>query len=70
MAIDHELVFGVERDIQSALHKGLGITGPNAFQIARELVQEPPNISARREELQKKLERLNTARMELLHVGI
>ncbi|KIM86047.1 hypothetical protein PILCRDRAFT_5119 [Piloderma croceum F 1598] len=70
MAIDHEFVSGVERDIQSALLKGLGLSGKDGFQIARQLVQEPHNVSARREELKKKLDRLNTARNELLHVGL
>jgi len=69
MAIDHEFVFGVERDIQVTLLKGLGLSGQNGFKIARELIQEPHNIYARREELQKKLDRLNTARNELLQVG-
>jgi hypothetical protein len=68
MAIDHEFVSGIERDIQVTLLKGLGLSGKNGFNIAREFVQEPPNVSARREELQKKLDRLNTARNELLHV--
>ena len=62
MAIDHEFVFGVERDIQVTLLEGLGLSGPNGFKIARELIQEPHDISARREELQKKLDRLNTAK--------
>lgn len=70
MTIDHELVLGIERDIGSALSKGLGINGPNAFQTACELLREPSNISARRGELQKKLDRLNTARTELLQVAI
>jgi Dynamin GTPase effector domain len=70
MAIDHEFVSGVGRDIQVTLLKGLGLSGPNGYAIARELMQEPHNVSARREELQKKLDRLNTARNELLHVGL
>ena len=70
MAIDHEFVSGVERGIQSALYKGLGLSGKDGYQIARQLVQEPHNVSARREELKKKLDRLNTARNELLHVGL
>jgi len=55
MAIDHEFVSGVQRGIHSALFEGLGLTGKNGFDIARDLVREQPNISARREELQKKL---------------
>jgi Dynamin GTPase effector domain len=70
MAIDHEFMFGVERDIQITLLKGLRLSGQDGFKIARELIQEPHNVSARREELQKKLDRLYTARNELLHVGL
>jgi Dynamin GTPase effector domain len=70
MAIDHEFMFGVERDIQITLLKGLRLSGQDGFKIARELIQEPHNVSACREELQKKLDRLYTARNELLHVGL
>lgn len=70
LAIDHEFIFGVERGIEEALYSGLKLSGPDGHKIARELVQEPGNISAQREQLQKKLGRLNTAREELLHVGI
>ena len=70
LAIDHEFVFGINRDLETALYTGLGLSGENGYKIARDLLQEPSNISARREELQKKLDRLNTARTELLHVGI
>lgn len=70
LAIDHELVLGTERDIEDALYRGLKISGPDGMQICKDFLQEPPNISARREELQKKLDRLNTARMELMLVGI
>jgi hypothetical protein len=70
LAIDHEFVLGIERDIELALYRGLKISGPDGIKICKDLLQEPPNISARREELQKKLDRLNTARMELMLVGI
>lgn len=70
LAIDHDFVLGVEQEIVSALYTGLKISGPEGLQICKDLVQEPSNISARREELQKKLDRLNTARAELMHVGM
>jgi len=70
MAIDHEFVSGIERDIQVTLLKGLGLSGQNGFKIACELIQKPHHISARREQLQKKLDRLNAARNELLHIGL
>lgn len=70
LAIDYEFVLGIERDIEYALYKGLKISGPDGIKICKDLLQEPPNISTRREELQKKLSRLRAARMELMTVGI
>ncbi|KZT28391.1 hypothetical protein NEOLEDRAFT_1154609 [Neolentinus lepideus HHB14362 ss-1] len=66
LAIDRELVRGLQRELQQALYKGLGLSGPDSAQICRELTQEPINISARREELNKKKERLEGAKVELL----
>lgn len=70
LAIDQELIKGFERGIEEVLYSGLKLSGPNGHEIARELVQEPSGIAAQRAQLQKKLGRLNTAREELLHVGI
>ncbi|KAF7977729.1 hypothetical protein HWV62_2796 [Athelia sp. TMB] len=70
LAIDQEFVKGVERDIEEVLYSGLKLSGPDGHKIAQELVQEPSTIAAQRDQLQKKLARLNTAREELLHVGI
>ncbi|KAF8991460.1 P-loop containing nucleoside triphosphate hydrolase protein [Cyathus striatus] len=69
LAIDYELVRGVNRDILKTLHTGLGINGPDGHRICKELAQESLNVSDRREELGKKLERLNTASEQLLHIG-
>ncbi|KAF8991459.1 P-loop containing nucleoside triphosphate hydrolase protein [Cyathus striatus] len=69
LAIDYELVRGVNRDILKTLHTGLRINGPDGHRICKELAQESPTVSDRREELGKKLERLNTANEELLHIG-
>ncbi|KAI0077225.1 hypothetical protein K474DRAFT_1596469 [Panus rudis PR-1116 ss-1] len=72
MAIDYELVLGLDRDraLENALMRGLGITGPDGFKHAREYLQEPPNIVSRREELQKKRERLISAQQELLNLWL
>lgn len=61
---------GLERGLTETLYAGLGINGPNGFQICRDLVQESPAVAGRREELNKKWERLNTASQELLHIGL
>jgi len=70
LAIDHELVRGVTRDILSTLNAGLGINGPDGLRICKELGQENPRFSNLREELRKKLERLDGASQELLRVGL
>ncbi|THH15705.1 hypothetical protein EUX98_g9424 [Antrodiella citrinella] len=69
-AIDYELILALDRDraLYNALLKGLGITGAEGFQRCKDFLQEPPSIVARREELQKKVERLQTAKKELLDV--
>lgn len=70
LAIDHELVCGVERSILSILNTGLGINGPDALKICKELAQENPSVANRREEFTKKLERLSIASEELLKIGL
>ena len=72
MAIDHELVLGLERDrgLENALLKGLGITGPNGFQRCKEYLQEPPQVVARREELEKRWARLESAKKELMDLWV
>ena len=71
LAIDHDFVLGVEQEIVSALYTGLKISGPEGLQICKDLVQGAVKYFPHaREELQKKLDRLNTARAELMHVGM
>ncbi|KAJ7829557.1 P-loop containing nucleoside triphosphate hydrolase protein [Mycena leptocephala] len=70
MAIDHELVRGLERALLPTLYRGLGINGPNGLRICRELAQESPSVAGKREELLKRLERLETAGRELVTVGL
>jgi len=69
LAIDQELIRGLERDMLPTLYAGLGINGPDGHRICRDLTQESPQVADRREELVKKLERLHTASQELLHIG-
>jgi Dynamin GTPase effector domain len=69
LAIDYELVRGLERDIQQALYAGLGINGQDGFRVCKELLQENPNVVGRREELTKKWERLNSASQALMSIG-
>jgi hypothetical protein len=67
MMIDQELLRGLDwdRGLNSALTKGLGITGPGSLDKAKEYLQEPPEVKSRRENLLKRRERLLSAKREL-----
>ena len=65
LVIDCDFVLGVGEDVSSVLQEALKIGDPEGIQICRDLAQQPSDISARREELQKKLSRLDEARKEL-----
>jgi hypothetical protein len=69
MAIDHELVLGVSCNVLAILSKGLKIQGDNGKEICREFARESPQDAGRREELHKKLERLQNASRELLNIS-
>lgn len=69
-AIDSELVRGVGRELLPTLYRGLGINGPEGLRICRELAQESPSVAGKREELLKRLERLETASRDLVTVGL
>ncbi|KAJ7587407.1 P-loop containing nucleoside triphosphate hydrolase protein [Mycena floridula] len=70
LAIDLDLVRGVEKDVLRALQIGLKIYGQNGSEICKELAEESPQVAERRLELAKKLERLREARKELLEAMI
>lgn len=70
LAIDHELVRGIERSVSSILNTGLGINSTDGLKICRELAQESHTVANRREELTKKLARMNIASEELLKIGL
>lgn len=69
LTIDHELVFGVERDIMKIINAGLHIDGPGGYQMCEDLAQESPQVADKRADLERKLERLQSANRELLSVG-
>ena len=70
MTIDQELLRGLDwdRGLHSALTAGLEVTGPNSLERAKGYLQEPPDIRNRRDSLRKRLERLQSARKELLSI--
>jgi hypothetical protein len=45
-------------------------SGPEGLRICRKLAQESPSVAGKREELLKRLERLETASRELVTVGL
>ncbi|KAG6382183.1 hypothetical protein JVT61DRAFT_833 [Boletus reticuloceps] len=65
MAIDHEIILGLQRGIDEALREGLQITGPDGYSRCKSIVEEFSTIASARQELQKKMERLQAARQEL-----
>ncbi|KDR69882.1 hypothetical protein GALMADRAFT_145261 [Galerina marginata CBS 339.88] len=70
LAIDLELVRGVEQDLLPILFSGLGINGPEGDKICKDFAQESPQVADRRTDLLKKLERLENAHRELLFPGL
>ncbi|KAF7317274.1 hypothetical protein HMN09_00462700 [Mycena chlorophos] len=68
LAIDYELVRGVGRDLLPLLYTNLGVGGKEGERICRELAQESPNVANRREELTKRIERLENAAKELVTI--
>ncbi|GLB38018.1 putative TRAFAC class dynamin-like GTPase superfamily, dynamin Fzo YdjA family protein [Lyophyllum shimeji] len=69
LAIDYELIWGAERDVLQALNVGLCINTDEGRRICQELAQENPTVAGRRQELQKKLERMQAASKQLLQIG-
>ncbi|KAK0184517.1 P-loop containing nucleoside triphosphate hydrolase protein [Armillaria mellea] len=69
LAIDYDLVRGLHRGLLGTLSERLGIYGSNGQAICKEFAQESPQTAGRREELMKKLERLQSASEELLITG-
>ncbi|KAI6107743.1 P-loop containing nucleoside triphosphate hydrolase protein [Pisolithus croceorrhizus] len=70
LAIDYEMVRGMERGLDQALLEGLHITGKDAHERCAAMLQEPAAIASKRLELSKKLERLRAARTELKRLSV
>ena len=65
MGIDRTLVRGVTHDLERVLYSGLAISGPGGYDRCRLLLSEPEDIVERRSELEKRRQRLLSAREEL-----
>ncbi|KAI9456485.1 P-loop containing nucleoside triphosphate hydrolase protein [Boletus coccyginus] len=65
MAIDHELVRGVKEGIDRALQEGLQITGPDAYNRCKGMLEERISIVTIRRDIEEKRQRLLAARQEL-----
>ncbi|KAG6333571.1 hypothetical protein ID866_5520 [Astraeus odoratus] len=70
MAIDHEMVLGLERGLDGTLRNGLRLSGEDAQERCAALLQEPAAVASRRHEVMKKLERLREARKELSRLSV
>jgi Dynamin GTPase effector domain len=68
MGIDRTLVRGMTKDLRGVLLSGLAIDGSGAFEICRTLLSEPEDIVERRSELERRQQRLLSAREELIDV--
>lgn len=66
MSIDRTMLRGMSVGLEGALLRGLAISAPDGYQRCRVLLSEPEDIIERRGELQKRLERLISARKELV----
>lgn len=69
-AIDHEAVRGIERDLVQNLRDKLQLTGPDAHERCALMLQEHPAVATKRQDIMRKLERLEAAKRELLQLSI
>jgi len=70
MGIDQSLLRGVTVGLEAALFSGLAIDGPGGYERCAALLSEPEDIVERRSELQKRRQRLLSAKAELIEVFI
>jgi hypothetical protein len=66
MSIDRALVRGLILGLEMELFQGLSINGPGGYERCRRLLSEPEGIVERRSELEKRQQRLLSARKELI----
>ncbi|KAG6329455.1 hypothetical protein ID866_9634 [Astraeus odoratus] len=69
-AIDYEAVRGLGRGLDQALRDGLQLMDADAYERCASMLQEPPLIARRRQELNRRLERLKGARVDLMCVSV
>lgn len=67
MAIDYELVRGGGEDVFQLLWGKLELDKPGAQEMCKDYAQEGAQVADRREELEKKLERLMLATRRLIN---
>lgn len=65
MAIDHEIILGVQHGIDRALQEGLQITGPDGYNRCKSMLEEQISVVTARQEVQEKMKRLRAAREQL-----
>lgn len=65
IAIDHEIVLGLQNGIDRALQEGLQITGPEGYNRCKSMLEEQISVVTARQEIQEKMQRLQAAREEL-----
>lgn len=65
MAIDHEIVLGLQQGIDKALQQGLQITGPDGYNRCKGMLEERISVVTIRQEILEKVQRLQAARQEL-----
>ncbi|KAH9007584.1 P-loop containing nucleoside triphosphate hydrolase protein [Lactarius deliciosus] len=70
MSIDRALVRGLTHDLEKTLFSGLSINGPGGYERCRMLLSEPEDIVERRSELEKRRQRLLSARKELVEAFV
>ncbi|KAL4066184.1 P-loop containing nucleoside triphosphate hydrolase protein [Scleroderma citrinum] len=70
MALDYEVIRGLERNLEQTLRDGLQLTGLDAHERCAMMLQEPPAIATKRNEVMRKLERLQAAKVEILQLSI
>ncbi|KAH9917092.1 P-loop containing nucleoside triphosphate hydrolase protein [Amylocystis lapponica] len=72
IAIDHELVLGLDRDqaFEKVLRLQLDIHGPDGRARCSDYLREPKNISQQRDEFRRQKDRLDAAKRELMNIWI
>jgi hypothetical protein len=66
MSIDRALVRGLLLGLDKVLHHGLSTGGPEGYERCRRLLSESGDVSELRSELDKRRQRLLSARKELV----